>query len=350
MKKNLILESQKFHLRIGHFSGICILTLLAVFIIISCTKKDTILQDDLLVVNDITFRDGRLIFKDDSTFKNHQQWLFENQKNTQLIVEKNKSLGLKSMTEYYLEGMKLDEADPKFSEYVSKYPSVFYKEPCDSSTLYLLPHSKILCYVANKDGIFQVGDQIYRIAENYIYQTADESKIEMLFLPKNQISNKDVKISLSRPSIEKKNDYGNKTEWFSNDNRFRIVSSLREYVMGVSWYYDIFTNPQKRNWTGIYFRAQLNTRAANGNGHYAYQVGGTNYPLYAYVDEQTGASQDVYYLGADPINLSASYVPAYSRGRLIDGTVEFIYIEWGNALSNPPSYTVTHTDVESNPF
>lgn len=358
MEKKFLLNPQKFHLRIGHFSGICILSLLAAFIIISCTKKEANLQDDLLVVNDITFHDGRLIFKDDSTFINHQRWLFENQGNRQLIADKNKSFGLKSMTEYYFEGMKLDETDPKFAEYVAKYSSVFYKETYDNSTLYFLPHSKILCYVANTDGIFQIGDQVYRIAQNYIYQT-DESKIEMLFLPKDQISTKDVNISLSQPRLESKNDYGNKTENFYNDNRFRIVSSLREYIMsdpylGQVWFVDIFTNPQKRNWTGIYLRAQLNTKAANGNGYYnVYNCPGcTQQPIYAYNDENTGYSQDVIYLGFIDyqLNMSASYCPGYSRGRLIDGTVEYIYISWADALESSPSHTVTHTSVLNDPF
>lgn len=359
MKKNLLLKSRKFNLSIGRFWNISILSLLTVFIITSCTKKEANLQDDLLVVKDITFRDGRLIFKDDASFMEHQKWLFENKGNPQLIADKNESLGLKSMTEHYLEGMKFEEDDPKFTEYVANYPSVFLKESFDNSTLYLLPHSKILCYVANTDGIFQIGDQIYRIAQNYIYQT-DESKIEMLFLPKGQISTKDVHISLSQPRLEAKNDYGNRTENFRNDNRFRIVSSLREYIItdvntgGQLWYDDIFTNPQHRNWTGTYLRAQLNTKAANGNGYYnVYNCPGcTQQSIYASYDEQTGYSQDVIYIGLIDyqLNMSASYCPGYSRGRLIDGTVEYIYLSWADALESSPSCTVTHTSVLNDPF
>jgi hypothetical protein len=349
MKKNLLLKSRKFNFSIGRFWNISILSLLTVFIITSCTKKEANLQDDLLVVKDITFHDGRLIFKDDASFMEHQKWLFENQGNPQLIADKNKSLGLKSMTEYYLEGMKLDETDSKFSEYVAKYPSVFYKEAFDNSTLYLLPHSKIVCYVANEDGIFQIGDQIYRIAQNYIYQTGDESKIEMLFLPKDQISTKDVKISLSQPRLAAKNDYGNKTVPFTNSS-FRIVSSLREYVLGISWYDDILTHPQhKVLWT--WYNAQLNTKSANDNGYYSFPDLIHN-PIYAGYDEETGISQDVIFFGGSQITMSASYCPAYSRGRLVtNNEPEWIYILWGDALESPPtSCTVTKTTVENDPF
>jgi hypothetical protein len=110
--------------------------LFAVFFIISCTKNEANLHDDLLVAKDITYHDGRLIFKDVASFMDHQKWLFENQSNPQSIADKNKSLGLKSMTEYYLEIMKLEENDPKFAEYLATYPSVFYKETYDNSTLY----------------------------------------------------------------------------------------------------------------------------------------------------------------------------------------------------------------------
>lgn len=358
MKKNLLLKSRKLNQGIRHLWSISILSLLTVFIIISCTKKEANLQENLLIVKDITFHDGRLIFKDKVSFMDHQEWLFENKGNPQLIADKNESLGLKSMTEHYLEGMKFEEDDPKFTEYVANHPSVFLKESFDNSILYLLPHSKILCYVANADGIFQIGDQIYRIAQNYIYRT-DESKIEMLYFPKDQISTKDVNISLSQPRLESKNDYGNKTENFYIDNRFRIVSSLREYILsdpylGQVWFVDIFTNPQKRNWTGTYLRAQLNTKAANGNGYYnVYNCPGcTQQPIYAYYDENTGYSQDVIYMGIIDyqLNMSASYCPGYSRGRLIDGTVEYIYILWADALESSPSATVTHTSVLNDPF
>ena len=131
MKKNVFLTLLKLHLGCRLLWSISILPLLALFIITSCTKQEAELQDDLTVFKDITFHNGRLIFKDSETFMDYQKWLSENQNNPQLLAERNKALGLKSMTEYYLEGIKLEEDDPKFSDYVSKYPSVFYKEIYD---------------------------------------------------------------------------------------------------------------------------------------------------------------------------------------------------------------------------
>jgi hypothetical protein len=357
MEKKRFLKAQKGHLRFGHLSGICILSLLAAFIIFGCSKKEAILQEDNLVVNAITFQDGRLIFKDAETFMANQKWLSENQNNPKVIAEKNKTLGMKSMTEYYLEGMKLEESDPKFVDYVAKYPSVFNKEIFDNSTLYVLPHSIILCYIANKDGIFQVGDQIYRIVQNYIYRTADESKIELLFLPKEQIPAKDVNISLTRPSLGSKSDLAQKTEDFNANYKFRIVSSVIERTvtdeyLGTAWWYDIRTNPQKKT-LFAWITAQLNTKSANGNGYWYFPDELIQHQIYPSYEETTGVTQyNVVVCGGSPVDLNASYFPAYSRGRLITNTIpEFIYIFWGDALSSPPtSCTVTHTGVVTDPF
>ena len=355
MKKNVSFTLQKLHLDCRLLWSICILSLLAVFIVTGCTKQEAKLQDDLPVFNDITFHNGRLIFKDDASFMDHQKWLFENQGNPQLIAEKNRFLGLKSMTEYYLEGMKLEENDPKFVDYVAEYPSIFNKEIYDNSTLYVLPHSIILCYVANEDGIFQVGGQIYRIVPNYIYRTGDESKIEMLLLPKDQIPTKDVDISITRPGLESKSDLAQRTEYFDNDSRFRIVSSVMAYsitdpYLGTAWWYDIRTNPQKRT-LGIWLGAQLNTKSANGNGYWYFPNDGIQHLIYTDYEESTGVTQhNILTCGGSPIDLNASYCPAYSRGRLYDGYTQWIYIQWNDALSNSPTYTTRKTTYLSDPY
>jgi hypothetical protein len=339
------------------FNGIIILNFIFLSILLSCKKEDDKpLVNSQSLTEGITFRDGRLIFKDVSTFTDHQRWILENKDKPYLISEKNISLGLKSMTELYQEGMKIEENDPKFAEYVAKYPSVFNKESYDNSILYLLPHSKLLCYVANKDGIFQIGDDIFRVAGNYIYQTRDESKLEMLFLPKDQISDKEIMISLSQPKTATKNDYGNMTVKFSINDAFRIVSSLREYTIydqnsGITfWYDDIITNPQHRV-LGVWGRAQLATKAANDNGYFALCPTCTQYPISAGYAENTGLSQDVIYFAPDyQIDMSASYCPAYSRGRLIDESVQYVYIIWEDGLEASPTGTWTRTTDISDPY
>ena len=337
MEKGLFLKSRMLYPRIENYWSICFLSLLVTFIINSCTKDQPQSNVDRQIVNDITFQDGRLIFKDLTTFKEYQKWIFYNQANPQLIAERNNSLGLKSMTEYYLEGIKLAEDDPLFLAYITKYPNIFNKVAYDNSTLYFLPHSKILCYIANKDGIFQIGDKINRIVWNYIYEisSSDNSNIELLFLPKEIISDYGVKVTQSQ-SIGAKNDYGNRTRYFSN-SKYRIVSSLRENVYLDIWYNEIQTNPQKKT-LGVWLGAQLNTKSANGSGYYNVLgcSGCQQQTLYSSYVEETGLSHHTIYWGDWQLNMDDSYCPAYSRGRLDS---EYIYVSWTDALDSTPSYT-----------
>lgn len=349
MKKNLFVGFWRF-------TGIVLVNFLFLFSL-SCQKEEPLgcqKEEPLGVNNDgIAFRDGRLIFKDDSSFRNHKKWLFKNESNPQLIAEKNKSLGLKSMTEYYLDGMKLDQYDPMFVKYVASYPNVFTKETIDSSTIYFLPHSKLLCYVANKDGVYQIGEQVFRIVQNYVYRT-DESKIDKLFLPKDQIPLEDVKISLSQPKLETKNDYASQTLQFTNHNDFRILSVLRETtwqdIFGwIHWTDEIITFSQHRI-AGKWWNAQLNTLSANDYGFFLESCPGS---VEGQIDrghsEATGSSSKTIFDGINNCDLlfNYSYCPAFSRGRL---DKEWVYVEWADALNVPASRTVRSSMVLSDPY
>lgn len=333
MKKNLFNGFWRF-------TGVILLNLFLLFCF-SCQKEEPEANLPIDVNEGITFQDGRLIFKDENTFINHQRWLLENQGNRQLISDKNKAFGFKSMTEIYYEGMQLEEMDPLFLSYVDKYPNIFIKRFYDNSTLYMLPHSTILCYVANKDGIYQIGDKINRISGDYIYQITDESKIDMLFLHKDQISNKDVKII--HTVSDSKGDWAQRTRVFAHDNRFRMVSSLRINFTDLYYYYEILSNPQKRT-LGIWGRSQLSTRSACGDGYYT--ATGFEQPLIlngnisSKAVENTGLANltiatlfaDHYYIDFD----NTSYVPAYSRAQFEH---EIIYVYWPDAFESPTPFT-----------
>jgi hypothetical protein len=159
----------------------------------------------------------------------------------------------------------------------------------------------------------------------------------MLFLAKDQISDMGIKIFPSI-STDAKNDYGNKTMYFSNTS-YRIVSSLSEYTNGISWWDDIVTNPQKKS-LGAWLRAQLNTKSAHDDGYKAFCTGCTQYPIYASSVENTGLSQQNIAFGGTQISMDASYCPAYSRGRL---NTEYIYVYWPDALAYPAS-AIEHRD------
>lgn len=337
------------------FKGIIIVNLILLSVLLSCKKEDKEpLVNNQSVEDGITFRDGRLIFKDEAAFINHHQWLYENQANRDLIVKKNKSFGLHSMTEIYNEGMKLEETDPLFLAYVDKYPNIFIKETYDNSTLYMLPHSQLLCYVANKDGIYQVGGKINRIAGNYIYQLddGDESLIKMLLLPKDQISDKAIKISPT--CSDAKGDWAQRTIYFAHNDKYRIVSSLRFRYTDLYTYHEILTNDQHKVF-GIWGRAQLNTRSANGDGYYVATCPDETFVLNGIITpvavEESGISSlSIATRFNDHFNIDfyQSSVPAYSRGRLDS---EYIYVYWPDAFEyNPPVQMPLWVPGISEPF
>jgi len=339
MKKKLFLKSGKLHFILKNFFRIGMLPVLVVFITISCTKNDAVLKDDLLVENAITLHDGRLIFKDSITFMNHVKWIHENQGNSKEILDKNCSWGFKSMTEYYKEGMKIEEDNPKFIEFINKYPNVFYKVPIENSTIYELPHSIVVCYCANKDGILQIGTRIIRIGWEHIYEIkdGDESKIDMLFLPKDQIRDNAISISPSIPknriSQSKDNLYGSAIVYFS-DTKYRIYAKLWEYTLYGVWWDDAETIAQKKT-LGVWFKANLNTRTARNNGYFAC-TGCYPYTIYPDYDENNYESRLNIVFTDTQIDMEESFCPVYQRGRY---NGQYIYAYWADALDATPSYT-----------
>jgi len=362
MKIKQFLRTEMLYLKRIYYFTFFFLSFLVCVLISSCTKNEAIHNpnDDIKENDGITFRDGRLIFKDDTSFRNHEKWLFEHQKDHELIADKNKSLNFKSMTEYYFDGMKLEQDDPLFAKYVESYPNVFCKEIIDGSTIYFLPHSKVLCYIANKDGFYQIGEQVFRIKQNYTYKT-NESKLNLLLLPKDQIPREDVKImsSLPKQDIVKTNynEYASFTVHFTIDDNFRVVSSLREFYdydnNDIIWWHDeIWTTPQHRV-LGIWYGAQLNTKAAHGSGYWKQSCAGcTQSPLYPGYLENTGTSGHAIWFGPwYDLAFSYSYAPAYSRGRLIDGkNTQFVYVTWQDAFAVPAISSYSRTSVLSDPY
>ena len=332
MKKNLLLKLQKSQLIIGYFYCIVSLSILLTLITVSCTKNETILQEKLSVKNDIVLRDGRLVFKDSITYLNHIKWIHDNQNNPWLIIDKNNLMGFKSMTEYYLEGMKMEENDPRFVEYVNKYPNVFYKIPFDNSTLYELPHSIVVCYCANKDGLYQIGEKIMRIDWGYLYiiNNGDESKINLLLSERDKINDKNISI-IPTFSTAKDNNYGYMPHYFS-DTKYRIVAKLWEYTISPSWWDDAETIAQKKT-LGVWYRANLNTKTARNNGYYEGLSGGLVFPIYPLSQEDNYSTRINIVFSDQQTDMTKSYCPVYHRGRYDN---QYIYVYWSDALESVP--------------
>ena len=112
---------------------------------------------------------GILCFKDTTAFKSHIQWIYDNQDKPELIKSFNDKMNFKSMFSVYTKGINI-ENELEFKDYLKKHPNTFYPIIIDSSVFYEIASPVVLAYIANENGIFQIGNKICRISFNYYYE------------------------------------------------------------------------------------------------------------------------------------------------------------------------------------
>jgi len=217
----------------------------------------------ILVIND------RLSFKDTTTFNEHLQWIFENQDNPELIKSFNDERNYESMLVVYETGINL-ESISDFDNYLKTHPNSFYAIDVDGSVFYEMPSPAVLAYIANEDGIFQIGNKICRISYDYYYEITDgdESKIPLLFLPKEDISDNSIFINKTHDESDR-GQFSYRTSYFSSKKR--IVARLyKNWVGGTAnaWYYEARTTSQKKGWTGIWVQRNISEVGVSWNTGY----------------------------------------------------------------------------------
>ena len=201
------------------------------------------------VTSEISVKNGRLVFKDEATFQKHTQWVFENQSKSQVIIGKYKQLGLtKSMMEVSLESDKLsdDTESKEYSNFCKKYPNVFLPVEFENSILYSLQGPPSTAYLANTDGLFQIGNDVHRVSYSYYYilKGEDESKIASLILAKGSISDPSITVTSTHSQTTRTIGYYVTAYWNSN---YRIVGeSTYYYGSGVSEMY-VKTTAQRKS-------------------------------------------------------------------------------------------------------
>jgi hypothetical protein len=213
------------------------------------------------LTSEVSSKNGRLVFKDEETFRKHTQWAFENQNKPQVIIEKYKQLGLnKSMMEVSLESDKLsdDTESKEYSSFCKKYPNVFLPVEFENSILYDLQAPPSIAYLATTDGLFQIGNDIHRISKSYDYtlKGGDESKVASLTLANGSIVDPSITVTSTHPQTTRTTGYY-VTAYWSNNSKYRIVGeSTYNYGIGVSTMY-VKTTAQKKGWTGIWAQTSV---------------------------------------------------------------------------------------------
>lgn len=215
---------------------------------------------------DHSFVSGRIIFNDSIAFNKHLQWIFENQNQPEIIKKFNIDLGLTSMMSIYENGINIDN-EKDFKKYYILHPNAFYPIEVESSVLYELSAPSVFAYIANEDGIYQIGKSIYRITFNHILEidNGDESKIPILLLPIKDISDNNIIISETHDNSTK-GQYSYKTVYFTSTKR--IVARLYKNSIGGAYYYEARTTSQRKSF-GIWWQRQITQIGVNWNQGYA---------------------------------------------------------------------------------
>jgi hypothetical protein len=313
------------------FSMLAVLAIASSITFFSCKKEGAGLNvSDSPVIpatSGISAKNGRLVFKDEETFRKHAQWVFENQDKPQEIVAKYKQLGLsKSMMEVSLESDKLnDDTEAKnYSNFCKGYPNVFIPVEFENSILYDLQGSPSMAYLATTDGLFQIGNDIHRISYSYYYilKGVDESKIAALISAKGAISDPSITVKSTHSQTTRTNGYYITAYW-SNNSKYRIVGeSTYNYSGGVSQMY-VKTTAQKKGWTGIWAQT-------SDINYVALELGSQNNPGYFIIDGGKGYSIN-YSTGIGYLHSSAIQMQVYN----MLGQVDF----------SKSSCIITHTGI-----
>jgi len=224
----------------------------------------------------------------------------------------------------YKDGMKLLSDMERFKVFANKYPRVF--EPVmyeDNSLIYELEAPPIFAYVANKDGIFQVGTKICRVSFYNYYELfdGDETKIPKLFLDPSEIN--DSAIGIKPTLTQSKGQYYYRNNYFSE--HWRMCSRHYESTVAGLYCYRMRTTGQHKV-LGIWWQASIYYIQVSWDEGYFYQE---NNPGFRYNIQ----SQFYYYYNEpdidivmqyteSPIIFSTSYCFTTHRGIRVEGAPE----------------------------
>ncbi len=194
--------------------------------------------------------DGRLVFESEESFDKYQKWIFENQNNPEKIHNYNHSIGFVSMKEIYDEGIaSLETCDDVTNDYIQSYNNVFHATEVDNSIIQDLQAPSVIAYFANKDGVYQIDEEIIRVAYDYCYLIldGDVSMLQVIINAKeDEVNGNNIDVFPTKANEKTQIHYH--TAPF--DNKHRIVARLHETVANGYVYFSAETNSQEKNFLG----------------------------------------------------------------------------------------------------
>jgi hypothetical protein len=304
-----------------------LLSLLVLFLI-GCSEKT---QNDnpgtkIEPTLDKYMHNGRLVFNDQETYHEHLNWILLNQSTPDVIRRFNSRIGLVSMKEIYDDGMELVDNHDDFLAFEEKYPRVFEQATyIENSMIFEIEAPPVFAYLANEDGLFQVGKTIYRVSYNHTIEIVDGDETKIPLILSYDESIKDPSIRSKPTSLGKKGQLYYRADLFDEDDKTkRMVSRHWESIVAGLYTYRVNTTGQSRV-LGIWWQKKLYYIEASWDaGYYRtcyYHPLYCNVPDYgivagfhAYTDK---ADIDIVFRQDDhPILLDVSYCYATHRGQL----------------------------------
>lgn len=296
------------------FFAVCIM-MFALFI--GCSKEQPYQPNGN---DDIALEDGRLVFKNQQVFEDHLNWIFENQGNPELIINKNTELGFVSMKSIYEKGLDMMNEIEAFMEYMEEHSRVFeaviYE---DNSTLYELEAPPIFAYLANCDGLYQVGEKIFRVSYYNTYELAnsDASILSQLFLESNRITDKNIKV-IPTYVQSKSAQYYYRNDYF--ESRHRLCSRHYESLVAGLWCYRVRSTAQKKR-LGIWIRETIDyVEVSWADGNYYQENDPNQHSISSAIHTGTKDVDIVLQYTEYPIVFSTSYCLATHKGTRDDSS------------------------------
>ena len=278
-----------------------VLTLILLVGIISCKKEiapDTLSNPSTPKAigfdeKNISLVNNRLVFIDEASFVSYMKWAHENQSFPEKIKNVIAQKGLKSLMDVYETGMKLNKETEEFNNFCKAHPTVFNALEFENSLIYELQGPAILAYIANENGIYQVGTKIHRntMSHSYTINDGDESKIPMLLLPVENITEPAIQVT---SNSSKRAEYSFKTANF--DATHRIVARLNEHSYSSpqeAWWYEARTTAQKKGWTGVWTQENISSLGVGWPSGYVTAMNGITYIVNAQTTYTYGGSDAV---------------------------------------------------------
>ncbi len=206
--------------------------------------------------NGIVQKNGRLIFKDTLRFVKHINWVVDNQQTFEKINKFNEQLDLISLKSIYLEGLFIKDSI-LFKKITSASPDIFNVFQYDSAKFVELTCPNALAYIANKDGIYQIGNIVTKVSKlgfiNVNYNNEDQiDKLSKM----NSLNNKKELQSL----LKQNNTKLTTTQTYYNtayrDDKHRLVARGTNYSSDGFFYKESRSTTQRKH-LGAWFRSDL---------------------------------------------------------------------------------------------